>query len=187
VAQGADPEGIEVRVEVDRGRGLLRAVAVGAHAIDGGARTLDEADLVAHAAALMGVEPSAVEVASRPRGFLVGSSRVTTSRLFGLLRSERRPYVVVDLRGRPRALASDGRMRSCSRADLPAAARLVWDECAAVGDAGVLLPPSVVVADGRVVDVGGLLTAEQRLAVLAHDLAGLAPDAPVVVCAERRR
>lgn len=181
VRSGADPATVEVRVEVDQQRGVLRAVAVGSHELAAREEALAEADLAARAADLLGAEPAATELVARAGDFAVFRARVVNSSFFGFVKKERLPWRVLDGRGRVRVAADHGDVLACPAGDLVETLRAAMDRHADFGDAGKILPAAHVVVGGRTVDLSGMADLEQRVAICEEEVRRLAPEEDAVL------
>ncbi|MFA6316249.1 MAG: hydantoinase/oxoprolinase family protein [Elusimicrobiota bacterium] len=176
---GAESASIEVRVEIDSQRGVLRAIAVGSHELASETGTLSESELLARAGLLLGSAQPALAAATE--GFRVFTASVETRRLFGLWRTQKSPWSVLDRRGRARLGASHGAVLASRPDTLLADLQAALAKHARYGDTGRTLPPAFLVTDDRTVDLSGLACEEQTAAVCQQELGRLAPDAKVVV------
>ncbi len=181
VAAGATPESVEVRVEADRSRGVLRAVAVGSHQLSDAEEALSDEDLAAKAAEILGLAADGLEVAARTPGFVVYRGDWSRSRFWGLWKESRAPWVVLDRSGRPRASARHGEVASVARAD--ALARLAADleRLSRYGDGGRQLPGAFLVVGTRTLDLAGAQDASAVLALAEKELAEAPGDTDAVI------
>lgn len=181
-AAGADPRTIEVRVEADTQRGVLRAVAVGSHELAAEPEEpITDAELRARAAQLMGVEADQAQVAARTPHFTVYAAEVVTKRFLGLMKSRRAPWAVLDSRGGVRARAEDGEVLPTRTSKAADDLRAACDRRASFGDAGRSLPPAHLVVGRKVLDLSGLADLDARAALCGDEVAGAADDDPVLL------
>lgn len=172
VAAGASADRIEVAVEIDTQRNLVRATASGASEIaqTSAERTKEAAELDAIAAHLLRGD-SAERVASTDALAVYRNGR--------LLR-------VLDRTGVGRLALRDALVRQTIAAEAIDVLREAIEEATAFGDVGRALPDVYVLHGGRIADFSGLAQAEQAIALAEEELAGREPDAPVAVLAASR-
>ncbi len=180
VAAGAAPDLVEVAVEIDARRNLVRATASGATAAVAGAivaADASEADRAAAAARALHVEPANVEF-------------VAAAGTFALYRAarERRAFdvCVVDGRAVVRLTAPRAMVRVTTVANLAAALGALLEDATAFGDVGRALPDVHLVYGRRVADLGALAEVAQVLALAAEEVRGLAGGDRIGLVAARR-
>jgi N-methylhydantoinase A/oxoprolinase/acetone carboxylase beta subunit len=179
IAAGAAPEFVEVTVEIDARRSLVRATASGATAAVAGeaaradaspARRAEAAARALHAEALAPQRLAATD------GLEV----------YGIARRRRLDACVVDGRGVVRLVARDAMVRAVDAAALERALRRLVEDATAFGDVGRALPEIALLYGARVTDLGALAESEQVIALAREDARGLEPGAPIVLIAARR-
>ena len=183
---GAVHETIEVHVEVDRARGILRATAVGAHEFLTDNKTLPVEQLRTRAGELLQVESDEVDFIAQTERFTLFAADVTTKMLFGLFEKTESSWAVLDSRGRARLTAVDGGVRLIKKGRFVEDFEKAMEEYATFGDAGMSLPDTFLITDTRIVDLSGLMEIGQRLALCSEELANTAPDALVLLAVKRR-
>ncbi len=179
VAMGADPQTIEVTVEIDPRANRLRAAASGAAALGSGAaqRTLDVRAIREIAMQALGAGGSdAVEIA-RTDGLSVfraaggdGSGGIC----------------VVDDRGVVRLRAQRALVLRTDARHAIAALRAALERAARYGDAGRTLPGIAVLHGGRMAEFDGFLDTERLAALVREELGGRDDAAPVAIVAVPR-
>jgi N-methylhydantoinase A/oxoprolinase/acetone carboxylase beta subunit len=189
IQAGALPETVEVQVEVDTRRNLVRATAFGTTELkkdDGAGGVLDVDGCRAAAARSMQVETAQVALLGRTAGLYVFGARLTRQTLFGLFRQTRQALRVTDKTGvvllqRSRAEAVNSTVSEIA-GDLEAAIMRLTD----FGDAGRALPDIHVLTGSRIVNLSGLADAEQALALAQTELENLPPEEQLVIVAAPR-
>jgi N-methylhydantoinase A len=172
IAAGAAAEGVETVVEIDSQRNIVRATASGASELAEAAAhgVLDEESRLAAAARLM--RASNVEAVARTAALTVYEAG--------------RQLRVLDGKGVGRLTLRDASVRvtaaGCATEDLRAAI----EDATAFGDVGRAMPNLYVLHGARIADYSGLLSADQAVALAEEELAGRAPDAPVLIITSRR-
>ena len=175
VASGADPERVEVVVEVDTARNRVRATASGATALvegaRGPARVSDEARLAAAAAHLRAGAP--LRIAARAGTFVVAAGT--------------REAAVVDERGVVRLVLAGAGIHTIPAGAVAAALPALIDEHTAFGDVGRALPDVFVLRGKRLGEFAGMGEPRQISGLAADELAGVPDDEPVMLLFAPRR
>jgi hypothetical protein len=178
VAAGASPELIEVVVEIESRRNLVRATASGATAAT-----------AQSARAAVGEGERRAAVARAAHG---GAAEVVCIAQAGLLeacvvrRRDAEDVYIVDSSGVVRLVAPNASVRRCGVDGLETALRRVLDDVTSFGDVGRALPDIHLAYGSRVADLGALAEADQVVALAAEELRGLEATTPVLIVASRR-
>ncbi|GAC1304030.1 MAG: hydantoinase/oxoprolinase family protein [Vulcanimicrobiaceae bacterium] len=179
VAAGAAPDLVEVVVEIDARRNLVRATASGATAaVATGAATatVDAAARAVAAARALRAEATAVELVAEAGAFAV----------YGVLVKGDRDACVVDARGVVRLVARRATVRLSTVGRLERALEMLLDDATTFGDVGRALPEIHLVYGTRVADLGTLAEPAQVVALAREEVGGLAADAIVAIVAIAR-
>jgi N-methylhydantoinase A/oxoprolinase/acetone carboxylase beta subunit len=185
---GALPESVEVQIEVDTRRNLVRAGAFGTTELRQGDHNLIggyDACLSA-AARSMKVEEQAVELAAETDGFLVFASEIKTASFFGLFKSQRKMVRVVDKTGVVRLQRGDAEVHVSTVEMAEHDLELVITNLTDFGDAGRSLPDVHVLVGSRIVNLSGLADLEQALALASAELENLDPGERISMVATAR-
>jgi N-methylhydantoinase A/oxoprolinase/acetone carboxylase beta subunit len=181
VAAGAAPDLVEVTVEIDVRRNLVRAIASGATAgaASGTSRaTASEAErrsAVGRAMRCGAGEPHELEAGSP--AFAIYEIRATRSRV---------DVCVVDAAGVVRLIARRAVAQKATVATVRRALERVLDEATAFGDVGRALPEVHLVYGTRIASLGALAQSDHVLALADEELRGLDGATPLVALAARR-
>ena len=187
VAAGASPERVEVAVEIDTQRNLVRATASGASELAESAAHRVESldDLHAQAARLLRARGEEVACVAQTAALFVYERIRTAGARFGRRRTVR-DVRVLDRTGVGRLALRDAFItQTMAGKALDLLPRAV-EEATAFGDVGRALPDIYVMHGARIADFSGLAAAEQAVALAAEELAGREPDAPVVILTASR-
>jgi N-methylhydantoinase A len=160
VAAGASPDRVEVQVEIDSQRNLVRATASGATEIaeSAAAPAVSENERRAAAARSMRCEPRdlrAIEL---------------TERLYGYGRSS--DVRVVDERGVVRLALRGAAIERVFASDVEARAGRAIEAATRFGDVGRAIPALYVLRGARVAAFEGLAASEQGVALASQEVAG---------------
>lgn len=181
---GAAQGTIEVQIEIDPQKHIVRAIATGATEL----RTRDMAaaavsdrevrDLVARS---LGEAPELVGKMAETEGLAVWGAEIKEVRLGGLWKSRRTALRVVDREGVIRLQTNRGAVKVSRAGQIVDDMREFLDTHARYGDGGKEIPDCFVLRGRKILDLTGLLNAEQVISLTNADLEGVPPDEPVVV------
>ncbi|MBI5832347.1 MAG: hydantoinase/oxoprolinase family protein [Armatimonadetes bacterium] len=187
IASGAAAETVEVEVEVDAARNIARAVASGATELrTGGTRAaLSDADLAAAAAGALHL--ASVRLAARCGRLSVYEGEEEVKALLGLLRRRRTRGGVLDADGVVRLRFEQAEVHAGTAGTALALLDALLPRLTTYDAGGAMPPAAHLLCGDRLVDLSGLGTAEQMLALARAELAQSPADAPAAVVAWARR
>lgn len=186
---GAVRESVEVQVEVDTRRNLVRATAFGTTEMR---RQTNEwngsgpEDCLASAARSMKLEPAAVRLVGETSGLFVFEGVREERTFFGLVKHRRNLVRVTDRTGVVVLQRADATVRSTIVSDTVSEVDRVVNELTDFGDAGRTLPDLHVLVGARIIDLSGLADSTQAEALAATELENYAADEAVVIVATRK-
>ena len=189
LAMGADADSVEVQMEIDQQKNIVRATATGSIQMenqDFGRKEATKEELAAAAAESLKTAPQQAAQAGRTKGLYVYLAETTHKKLFGLLNTKRQDYRVLDRFGVVKLQVNDGRLlaTTAGRADADVAAFL--SEVSNYSDAGQILPEVFLLYGSRIADFSSILGQDQVMALARMELEGAAQDEPVLVLTHRR-
>ncbi|GAC1499723.1 MAG: hypothetical protein NVS1B14_03350 [Vulcanimicrobiaceae bacterium] len=188
IAGGAAPETIDVAIEIDAQRNLVRATASGASALAQssslGNRSAEEQLQIA--AALMRSEPAAVRRIELTDGLSAFTAERRVPQRFGRARAVRE-LRILDRTGVARAALRDANVTRSDAESAPAVLQETLEAQTSFGDDGRALPTIYVVHGARIADLSGLANAGQVVALATEELRGLAPESPVGIVTAKNR
>ena len=176
IKMGADPSTVQVSVEVDAQRSLVRASATGSVEFvaanpleqqvseDERLSTLKEASPREETHALKG---------STDTFFLYQSER-TEKAFFNLFKRKKTTLWITDGRGSVKLQVPGGSLRQSQASELFRSLEQVLKDFTQYGDAGALIPPVHVVAGRKLVDLTALQSSEQVLGLAQQELGDFA-------------
>jgi N-methylhydantoinase A/oxoprolinase/acetone carboxylase beta subunit len=183
VRMGAHPDSVEVQVEVDSQRSILRAVATGTTEMrtrDLADRADDDEDLERRVRESLRGEVVDLGHVADAGELRVFQARTEHPRLLGLMRSRSQPLRVIDREGIIRLQIADGEAMVTTKARSAPDVRELLEGHTDWGDAGRSLPPLFVAFRGRILDFTGLTQADQVQGLLGVELDHLEPGETVV-------
>lgn len=181
VRMGADPSTVEVVVEVDAQKNVIRATATGSVEFvaqdvlaqdvgeDERLKTLRDA----------GPRESGHERVGGTDFYHVYRSEREERYLLNLLKRRKSTLWVTDGRGNVKLQVPGGQVEESRGSRLLASLQAVLQKHTAYGDAGALIPPVHVVAGRKLADLTALTSAEQAVGLAREELSNLSEDEPV--------
>lgn len=189
IASGANPETVEVSVDVDASKNLVRAIAIGTTEMrsrDLTKRKLEVAEIRKIVAENMAVNETEVTTAAGNGKMYAMQTRVETKKFFGLVKKITTPTRIVDEEGVIRLQKRDGHVRSCRGKNWEEALLSIAEEYTEYGDGERNLPNIYVIYGKRIIDLSGLADDAHILALARVELASVEPeDVLILLCSER--
>jgi len=182
-AMGADPESIEVTVEIDTRNKTIRAIATGSSDMrirEQSKVKLDQEALKQIAVNSMGFEPDQVTLAGATRMLKVFSGERRKKKWLGLGGKKESRQRVLDAEGIIRLQLSNAHVISCVQENIRSEMAGIIQEHTVFGDAGALVPDIYLLVSGRILDLCGLIDASQVQALLDVELKDIPHDEPLV-------
>ncbi|TGE25827.1 hydantoinase [Hymenobacter aquaticus] len=190
VSMGAEPDTVEVTIEIDSKNKKVIATALGAselRAREDALEPLPEAALLARCAQSLRCAAAALTVAGRTRSLWAVAHRHEHRAWLGLVRQQRQPLRVIDQEGTIRLQLSDCLVATGASSGVKNTIRGLVEQLTSFGDAGALVPDIFLLTDSRVVDLTGLIQESQIMALVDIELHKLLPtDEVVVIAAEKK-
>lgn len=172
VKAGANPETVDVHVEIDAQRNLVRAIATGATELRTKERgmQLPREELMRRAAEAMGVPKETLTWKGGTELLEVFAGEQEVRRLFGLARRRRKPIAVLDREGVIRLQLPHGLVRETTAAQVRQDLQTVLERHSQYGDGGIEMPKPFLLTAGRVIDLTGLVSPEQVASLAEAEL-----------------
>lgn len=186
IAAGAVADSIEVQVEVDKRRNLVRATALGTTEIKrraGEAVTLTVVDCQTVAARSMRLDAGDVKLAAETFGHLVFTGEQVSRSFFGLFTTRRPMLRVVDRTGVVRLQHGTAHVTSTTLAALQNELTRAVEALTDYGDAGRTIPDIFLLYGARLANFSGLAELEQVQALTEVELRSLDPTTKLVIVA----
>jgi N-methylhydantoinase A len=183
---GAVPETVEVQVEVDTRRNLVRATAFGTTELkkeDNSAKIITAEDCRAAAAKSMHTDIENVELQGETATLYVFSTEKHTSTLFGLFKTKQIAVRVTDKTGVIRLQRSNAQVHNTTIGEVLKTVETVILNLTDFGDAGRSLPDIHLLVGARIINLSGLADLEQALALAQTELENRENTEGVVVIA----
>ncbi|MDR0377336.1 MAG: hydantoinase/oxoprolinase family protein [Spirochaetaceae bacterium] len=184
IAGGAAPGTVEVSVQVDTQRNLVRAIAVGATEMRSKNllnRRLSEKDLLAIAADNLDVKSEALTISAQSEGMYAVQYDKTEKKYFGLIRKKTKPLRLVDEEGIIRLQKKDARVLQAVSGGWRDGTARILRELTIYDDGGTTLPNLYIIVGKRIIDLSGLPADEQIYSLGGVELSGYPDDTPLII------
>lgn len=189
IASGANPESIEVSVEVDTSQNMVRAIAIGTTELrsrDLTKRKLECEQIKKIVAKNLDVDAAKVTVAAENGVMYAMQYTVEKKKFFGLMKTTVTPTRIVDEEGVIRLQKSNGYVRSCKGCDWEAALHDLVEAHTDYGEGEKNLPNIYVIFGKRIIDLSGLADDTHVMSLARVELSKILPeDTLILLCSER--
>ena len=186
---GAVPESVEVQIEVDTRRSIVRAVAFGTTELkknDDAALTNGFDGAKSAAARSLRTDEKAIELAAETAGFYVFTREFSTKTFFGLFTNKRLAVRVADKTGVVRLQRGNAEIQPSTVENVGGDLETIINKLTDFGDAGRALPDIHLLVGARIVNLSGLAELEQVSALAQTELENLVADEKIVIIASPR-
>lgn len=189
IQNGAAPGTVEVSVEVDTQRNIVRAIAVGATEMrsrDRMQQKLSQEELLAIVAENLDADRKLLKIAAQNGSMFAVQYDKVEKKLFGLVKKVTHPLRLIDEEGVIRLQKNNAWVRQSTVGTWEKDLNWILEELTEYNDGGMNLPNVYVVLGKRIVDLSGLQSGEQILSLGNVDLAGCGAEEPLILAATKR-
>ncbi len=186
---GAVPESVEVQIEVDTRRSIVRATAFGTTELKKNDESANVGGIEnAKIAAARSLKTNAANVflTTETGGFYIFTQEIATKSFFGLFTNRRLAVRVLDKTGVVRLQRSRAEIHETTVDNIARELEKIISKLTDFGDAGRALPDIHLLVGTRIVNLSGLAELEQVVALAQTELENLAADEPIVIIASPR-
>lgn len=186
---GADPDTIEVSVEVDTRDNKVIAVATGSSEMrsrDMDIKAKSEAELLKICAHSMKTDPDQLAITAKTGFFYAVTTLQTEKKLFGLIKNTRQKARIIDKEGVIKLQHNDCQVSQAKVNNVKKKIKNYIEELTVYGDAGPLVPDIFVVISGKIVDLTGLVEASQIEALVDIELQKVSESESAIVIAAKK-
>jgi hypothetical protein len=184
VRMGASPSTVEVQIEIDAQKNILRAIATGATEL----RTRDLAKtrltgeelLERVRRSLRGNLEELTEIGDGFGGLRLYRGVIAVKRLAGLFTIHEQHFRLIDPEGIIRLQVRRGAAEAGTKGEILGKLREIFERFTAYGDGGREFPDLFLVFRGRILDLSGLMNVDQILALAQVDLSQVNDNEPLV-------
>ncbi|MDD6599716.1 MAG: hydantoinase/oxoprolinase family protein [Galactobacillus timonensis] len=187
IQNGAAPGTIEIQVEVDTQRNIVRAIATGATEMrshDRLKKELTDEELIQETANNLAMDPKQLKIEARTNGMAAVTGEKVEKKLF--FRKTTHPLRLIDREGVIRLQKSNALVRQSSLTSWKKDVNWLLEELTEYNDGGSSLPNLYLIVGRRIVDLSGMQKPEQVISLAQVELEGLPDDEPVIVIGTKR-
>ena len=189
IQNGAAPGTVEVSVEVDTQKNIIRAIAVGATEMrskDRMKKEMSEDELLGVVAENLGVSKEELHIEARNGSMIAVQYDRKQKKLFGLIKKVTKPLRLIDEEGVIRLQKNNALVRQTTVGNWQQDLKWILEELTEYNDGGTNLPNVYVVLGKRIIDLSGMQTGEQIVSLGNVELAGYQDGEPLILAATRR-
>lgn len=189
IQNGAAPGSVEVTVEVDTQRNVIRAIAVGATELrskNRNAARLTEDQLLDLVAENLDMGKGSLRVAARSENMSAIVADKVEKRLFGLMKKTTHPLRLIDEEGVIRLQKANANVLQADISNWRDAVANMLEELTIYNDGGTNYPNIYIVLGKRIIDLSGMSSEDQIYSLAAVELNGYDAATPVIVAATLR-
>ena len=189
IQNGAAPGTVEVSVEVDTQKNIIRAIAVGATEMrskDRMKKEMSEDELLGVVAENLGVSKEELHIEARNGSMMAVQYDRKQKKLFGLIKKVTKPLRLIDEEGVIRLQKNNALVRQTTVGSWQQDLKWILEELTEYNDGGTNLPNVYVVLGKRIIDLSGMQTGEQIVSLGNVELAGYQDGEPLILAATRR-
>lgn len=189
IKSGATPESVEVHVEVDTQRNVIRAVAVGTSELrtkDLTSRKLTEEELLKKVSENLEVEPKKLRVAGSNGMMYAICHTQEEKKLFGLIKSKKNNLRLIDHEGVIRLQKNNADVKQCDVKSVFETIQYFLNEYTEYNDGGTQLPNLFVIQGKKIIDISGLQNEQQVMSIAKIELSHMEESAPLLVISTNR-
>lgn len=188
VKAGASPDTVEIMVEIDSQRNIIRAVATGATELrtkNLGEREKTEEELAKIIGESAETEPENVTHLARAGGWHAFSALKTSRAFFGFVKRKKKIIRIIDSEGVIRLQKEDARVIVVQKKDIKEKMKALVEDMTVYNDGGDLLPRCYLYFRQKAVDLSGVLSKDQLIPLVDLELEFIEDDEEIMVVAVR--
>lgn len=183
-AMGADPSTIEVQVEVDSRSNVIRATAFGATSMEDENKSQDslsQEDRLNLVSESLRVNKDKIELAFEGKFFQLYKAQKVEKQLLGLMSRTISSLRIMDQNGSIRLQFKNAVYESTKPLDSLGKLEELLEEHADWGDAGKVIPNTMILAGPKILDFSGLPDSQAVLSLVRAELETMPTDSDVVL------
>ncbi len=186
VKSGANPDTVEITVDVDAKKNILRASATGATELrtkEIGAEKKSKDELINVVCDSTGISKENINLIGETGRWSIFKCIETTKKLFGLISSKKEKIRVIDEDGVIRLQKDKGKLLFCTKNEIYKNYSTFIDENTLFTDAGAQLPKVYILFKQKLIDLSGIIDKDQLLSLTNLEIELLDEDTKIGVLA----
>ena len=189
IKAGAAPNSIEVNVEIDTKKNIVRAIAIGNTELrskDLNSRKLTAEDVLEVAGENMQLPTDEMYIKADNGYMFVVMHDAVTKKMFGLQKIIKHNARLVDDEGVIRLQKENATVKKTSGIGWEIALRRIIEDCADYGDGGEQLPNTYIIFGKRLINLSGMSSVEQIISIARIELSTVRDDDQLIyICSDR--
>lgn len=188
IKSGANPETVEVQIEIDSQRNVIRATAIGTTEMrtkDLNNRYLEEAELIQVVAENLGVSTQKVEVVAKSESMLAMIYKSETKKM-GFFKQIKRNLRLIDYEGVIRLQKNNAMVYQSKKENIGQTIQRILNELTEYNDGGAQLPNIYIVSGKKIIDVSGLQNEKQVITLANVELESTSNDTDLIIITTNR-
>lgn len=190
IKSGALEETVEIYVEIDSQKNIVRAIATGATELrskDILNKNLGEEEIKKIAAQAMKLESTKnLQIIDKTGSMYIIKGIEDRKRLFGLLSHKQEKVVVIDKEGVIRLYKNNGKVYRTTIQNFEEDLSKALEQNISYGDAGAEIPNCFIILPNRIVDLSGLIDKEQIISLAKVEISGLSDNDRILILLSKR-
>jgi N-methylhydantoinase A/oxoprolinase/acetone carboxylase beta subunit len=190
VRMGANPNSVEVTIEIDNQNKKVIATALGSGELrtkDLGITTLNETQIRAVAASSFKQMVSDIEFKGSTGSLFAYTSELTRNKLFGLFSEKISSVKVIDDEGTIKLQLNGAFAHTALAGEIKSKISSIIAEMTTYGDAGALIPGIYLIAGPKIIDLSGLISEPQLLSIAEIEIKNLPAESNCLIIAEEKK
>ncbi len=186
IRSGANEATVDVSIEIDAQKNILRAIATGATELrqkNLGAAELTKEELLKVSAEALGVQETDVAFVSKTGRWNLIEAKTKKKVFFGLLKWNRKSIAVTDREGVVRLRKEKAEYIKFCKGDRQTVFNSFLDENTTYSDANATIPKVFVFYREKMLDLTGMQTAEQLYSILDVETENMQSDEEIIAIA----
>lgn len=190
VKMGANPDTIEVSIEIDTTNKKVIAVAMGSSEMRSKElvkKILSDDELIEIASRSLRTEKKNVSVFFQNDFFTVFNQEKIIKHLFGLIKENINSFRVIDKEGTIKLQLQNGKGIIAKIGEVKTSISKIISELTSFGDAGALVPDIFIIASSRIIDFTGLINELQIISLAEYELSKISQNEEIVILASQKK
>jgi N-methylhydantoinase A/oxoprolinase/acetone carboxylase beta subunit len=190
IRSGALEETVEIYVEIDSQKNIVRAIATGATELrskDILNKNLGEEEIKKIAAQVMKLESTKnLQIIDKTGSMYIIKGIEDRKRLFGLLSQKQERVVVINKEGVIRLHKNNGKVYRTTIKTFENDLNKALEQNIFYGDGGAEIPDCFIILPNRIVDLSGLIDKEQIISLAKVEISGLSDNDRILILLSKR-
>ncbi|KHO60990.1 hydantoinase [Thermoanaerobacter sp. YS13] len=190
IKSGALEETVEIYVEIDSQKNIVRAIATGATELrskDILNKNLGEEEIKKIAAQAMKLESTKnLQIIDKTGSMYIIKGIESRKRFFGLLSQKQERVVVINKEGVIRLHKNNGKVSRTTIKSFEKDLNKALEQNISYGDGGAEIPDCFIILPNRIVDLSGLIDKEQIISLAKVEISGLSDNDRILILLSKR-